>query len=113
MAARRACNVSGATSPYSATRPRIWLALALLDFGDIERGQRRIKVNMQALRIARLGIGQTGKLFGVAKDKFDLKARFIQIEKRHRIQVQIGRKQQRIARRSSTTTTRKVRLSEA
>ena len=72
--------------------------MPLLDFGDIERGQRRIKVNMQALRIARLGIGQAGKLFGVAKDELDLKARFIQIEKRHGIPVQIGSKQQRIAR---------------
>ena len=45
-----------------------------------------------------MGLGQTGKLFGIAKDEFDLKTRFLLMEECYRIQFQIGGKQQRIAR---------------
>ena len=52
------------------------LGLALLDFGDIEDGQGRIEMKMQALRIAGLGVAQARKLFSFAKNNFALKAGF-------------------------------------
>ena len=61
------------------------LGLALFDFGNIEGRQRSIEVEMETLRIAGLALRQAGELLSVAKNKFDLKTRFIVMIEHHRI----------------------------
>lgn len=62
--------------------------------GDVEGSQRGIEVKMQAVGVSCLAIAESGKLFGVAKNKLDLEADFVVAIDGPGIQRQVGGKEQ-------------------
>lgn len=71
--------------------------LPRLKFGEGHGSQAGVDVEGQGLGMAGLAVGQSGELFAVAEQEFDLKAGGIITVERHRIEIEIGAKQDRHA----------------
>jgi len=66
------------TSLHTCHREDQWRVLLMLllclDFGEIKRSETGIEMKLQLDAVTGLAIRQSGKLLGIAKQKFNLKA---------------------------------------
>ena len=72
------------------------LLLARFKLRYIHRAQTGIEVEVKLGFGARLAITETRKLFRIAEDEFNLKARFVKTIESQRLEINIGAKEDRI-----------------
>lgn len=66
------------------------------EFSQSHGAEAGIEMAMELVLVTRLAVAQTGELFGIAKQKFDLEAGSIIAKQRQRRECQIGTEQDRL-----------------
>ena len=81
------------TCHRESQRSILLLLLNGFDFGKVEGGEAGIEMELQLDAVAGLAIGQSGKLLGVSKQEFNLKAQHVEFVNFRWLLLHIGREQ--------------------